>query len=203
MKDLDLGKWNVSLKLALEAYNAGSMGIAAAIYDSQGNLVAQGRNQLKDNLDSGNALKMTSLAHAEMNALNNLPLARQKERDLILYTTVEPCPMCLGAVVMSRIRKVMIGSADPWAGSMGLLEKDEYLQKKKIEAKFESGKVEELCFALHYLSLKRDAKSDHPIFERMQSRYPVYTKKLDELLESGELILDRPLTQARLLEVLT
>lgn len=131
-----VGIWNELVRLAVEGYNAGSLGIAAAIADQDGAIMAKGRNQLSDSLDSCNKIKMTSIAHAEMNALNNLPPERQHDRSLTLFTTVEPCPMCLGAVAMSSIRKIVIGSADPYAGSIRLLAKDDYLTKKGISAVF-------------------------------------------------------------------
>lgn len=194
--------WDECINLALEAYNAGSFGIAAIIVDKNGEVVAKGRNQLGDNLNSCNAIKMTPIAHAEINALNNLPPERQKDRELTLYTTVEPCPMCTGAVVMSRIRQVMVGSADPWAGAIRLLDKDWYLKQKGISVVFEQGKVEELCFALHYLSLKRGLRTEHPVFAVMQSRYPDYSEKLDGLINSSQLTISEHLCRAQLLELI-
>lgn len=147
--------WEACLELAIEGYNAGSLGIAAVVVDPRGTIVSSGRNQLMDNLESCNAIRMTSIAHAEINAVNNIPAENQQKKGMTLYTTVEPCPMCLGAIVMSRIRKIIIGSADPYAGSTELLQKGEYLKNKGVKVKFESGKIEELFFMLHYLSIRR------------------------------------------------
>ncbi len=201
VESLNLGVWDQCINLALEAYNAGSVGIAAIVVDKSGKLVAKGRNQLNDDLDSGNIIKMTSIAHAEMNALNNIPRERQQDRELVLYTTVEPCPMCLGAIVMSKIRKVIIGSADPYTGSVQLLEKDDYLRKKGITVEFAQGKGEEMCFALHYLSLKRDIGPLHPIFSSIHTRYPVYAKKLDNWIEASRFVYGEPVDRAQLLEM--
>lgn len=197
-----LGSWTECINLAVEAYNAGSFGIAAVILEDNGNVVARGRNQLRDNLESCNTIRMTPIAHAEINALNNLPLQRQKDKDLILYTTVEPCPMCIGAIVMSKIRRVMVGSADPHAGSVGLLEKDDYLKQKGVVAVFADGIVEELCFSLHYISIKRDLRPNHPAFARMHKRYPAYAEKLDKLIDSGRLIINKPLETSELVQAL-
>lgn len=185
MSGLMFGIWEQCIDLALEEYNAGSIGIAAVIIDANGNVVAAGRNQLKDSLVSCSAIRMTSIAHAEINALNNLPWDKRKVRGLTLYTTVEPCPMCIGAIAMSRIRRVVVGSADPYAGSVHLLEIDDYLRQKGIAVEFTQGKVEEICFAPHYLSLRHYHKPEHPVFRALQARYPTYARKLDDLLNSS------------------
>lgn len=200
MSSLGLGIWDQCIDLSLEAYNAGSMGIAAVIVDAKGDVVAVGRNQLRDGLVSCNSIKMTSIAHAEINAINNIPWEKQKDWELMLYTTVEPCPMCMGAIAMSRIRRVVVGSADPYAGSVRLLEKDDYLKQKGISVEFAQGKVEEICFVLHYLSLRRRLKPEHPIFRSLQERYPAYVKKMDDLLSSS-FLSGREIGRAQLMEV--
>ena len=200
MSSLGLGIWDQCIDLALEAYNAGSMGIAAVIVDAKGDVVAVGRNQLRDGLVSCNSIKMTSIAHAEINAINNIPWEKQKDWELMLYTTVEPCPMCMGAIAMSRIRRVVVGSADPYAGSVRLLEKDDYLKQKGISVEFAQGKVEEICFVLHYLALRRRLKPEHPIFRSLQERYPAYVKKMDDLLSSS-FLSGREIGRAQLMEV--
>jgi len=200
VSSLGLGIWDQCIDLALEAYNAGSMGIAAVIVDAKGDVVAVGRNQLRDGLVSCNSIKMTSIAHAEINAINNIPWEKQKDWELMLYTTVEPCPMCMGAIAMSRIRRVVVGSADPYAGSVRLLEKDDCLKQKGISVEFAQGKVEEICFVLHYLSLRRRLKPEHPIFRSLQERYPAYVKKMDDLLSSS-FLSGREIGRAQLMEV--
>ena len=59
-------------------YNVGSLGIAAVITDKANRIIAWGRNQLSDNLDSCSSIRMSSVAHAEINALHNLPQAYQE-----------------------------------------------------------------------------------------------------------------------------
>ena len=183
MSSLGLGIWDQCIDLALEAYNAGSMGIAAVIVDAKGDVVAVGRNQMRDVLVSCNSIKMTSIAHAEINAINNIPWEKQKDWELMLYTTVEPCPMCIGAIAMSRIRRVVVGSADPYAGSVRLLEKDDYLKQKGISVEFAQGKVEEICFVLHYLSLRRRLKPEHQ-FSLSARTVPSICEKMDDLSSS-------------------
>ena len=57
------------------------------------------------------------LAHAELEALAALPAAKDRARDARLYTTLHPCPMCLGAAVVARIAELHVGAHDPtWLG---------------------------------------------------------------------------------------
>ena len=65
--------------------------------------------------------KQLSLAHAEIEAINKACRKMKSWRleNCDLYVTLEPCPMCAGAILQSRIRKVIIGAYDPKRGSTG------------------------------------------------------------------------------------
>ena len=60
-------------------------------------------------------------AHAEMIVIREGAkiLGRWRLTDTALYVTVEPCPMCLGAVIMARIPRIVFGAGDPKAGACG------------------------------------------------------------------------------------
>jgi tRNA(Arg) A34 adenosine deaminase TadA len=196
--------WRACLELALEGYNAGSLGIAAVITDKANRIIAWGRNQLSDNLDSCSSIRMSSVAHAEINALHNLPQAYQGNRELTLYTTVEPCPMCLGAVAMSRVRSIKVGCADPHAGATNLLTQNDYLRRKRIAVSFEGGAVEKLCFVLHYVSIKGRLGHNphHPILVKIKKRYPHYVHTIDAYVESSSIFSPGRLTYDSLHSVL-
>jgi tRNA(Arg) A34 adenosine deaminase TadA len=56
--------------------------------------------------------------HAEMEALASIPLElRGRAPDMVLYTTLEPCLMCMGAILLYKIGKVIFGSSDPIGGA--------------------------------------------------------------------------------------
>jgi tRNA(adenine34) deaminase len=161
----------------------GSLGIACVIADSQGALVSEGRNQLFDDCPSTNFAKCNSVAHAELNALGNLPQSHRRDKSVILYATVEPCPMCAGAIVMSSVRKVRIASKDAWAGATHLWRTDSYMAGKKIEVENEGGFLEEMFFYLHQLSQEGRLSKNHPYYAQMSEQYPHYFKNLARLLE--------------------
>nr|MDH3175602.1 tRNA adenosine(34) deaminase TadA [Bacillus pumilus] len=64
-----------------------------------------------------------SIAHAELLAIDEACKTAGSRRleDAVLYVTLEPCPMCAGAIVLSRVKKVVFGAYDPKGGCAGTL----------------------------------------------------------------------------------
>lgn len=102
----------MALKLAEEAYAAGEIPVGAvAVYE--GKVIATGRNEKE--------LRQDATAHAELLVLQRAAEHLQKWRldGVILYCTLEPCPMCAGAMVNARIKRLVYGCRDEKAGSAG------------------------------------------------------------------------------------
>lgn len=101
-----------ALKLAEEAASEGEVPVGAVVVKDD-MIVGRGRNRREG--------AKNALAHAELAAINdacdNLHGWRLWQCDL--YVTLEPCPMCAGAIVNSRIKKVYFGASDPKAGCFG------------------------------------------------------------------------------------
>ena len=74
------------------------------------------------------------MSHAEVNAILSLDFNRVNPHECILYTIVEPCPLCVGAVAMSKIKKIMFAARDPYSGSSNLLEATPYMRHKNIKS---------------------------------------------------------------------
>ena len=173
--------WEECADLCLEGINAGSLGIAAVVADKDGTIMTRGRNQLFDSAESCNPIRNSQVAHAEMNALAALQGEQREDRSAILYTTVEPCPMCMGAVSMSRVRHVVVASRDLYAGATHLTEIDAYLAKKRFQIEFMEGPWEMLFASLHVYSLILDSRIDHnrhPFFRNFEQRYEGATQKM-------------------------
>lgn len=101
-----------ALLLAQQAGDAGDVPVGAVIIDAQGNLIAQAANRKERDQDP--------TAHAEILALR---AASQTLQDwhlnyCTLYVTLEPCPMCAGAIVQARIGLLVYGVDDPKTGSI-------------------------------------------------------------------------------------
>ncbi|BAZ44036.1 CMP/dCMP deaminase zinc-binding protein [Chondrocystis sp. NIES-4102] len=101
-----------ALKLANLAADAGEVPIGAIIVDNLGNLLAEATNRKERDLDA--------TAHAEILAIR-MATALQKNYYLpncTLYVTLEPCPMCAGAIIQSRLGLLVYGADDPKTGAI-------------------------------------------------------------------------------------
>jgi len=85
--------------------------IGAVVVSLKHGIIGQAHNQREQLLDP--------TAHAEMIAITQAAQALRSWRldDTILYVTLEPCPMCAGAIVQARMPLVVYGAADPKAGA--------------------------------------------------------------------------------------
>ena len=100
-----------AIELAKQAASEGEIPVGAVI-SRDGEIIAEGRN-LREN-------GKNALYHAEIIAIDNACKALDSWRldDCVLYVTLEPCPMCTGAIINSRISKVVYGAYDLKAGSV-------------------------------------------------------------------------------------
>jgi tRNA(adenine34) deaminase len=103
------------LHLADQAALRGEVPVGAVIVDASGAIVAEGMNLRETAFDA--------TAHAEIVALRRASELRKRWylEGLTLYVTLEPCIMCSGALVQSRIARVVYGCTDPKGGAMGSL----------------------------------------------------------------------------------
>lgn len=107
------------MALALEEARAAlahdDVPIGAVVASAEGEVVARRHNERE--------LIGDPTAHAEVLALRDAAAARGSWRldGHVLVVTIEPCPMCAGAALASRLHTVVIGAADPKAGAMGSL----------------------------------------------------------------------------------
>jgi tRNA(adenine34) deaminase len=101
-----------ALRQAQKAYAADEVPVGAVIVRA-GKIIARSHNQVE--------LLKDATAHAEMLALTQAEAAVGDWRltDCDLYVTKEPCAMCAGALVLTRIRRVIFGCTDPVAGAAG------------------------------------------------------------------------------------
>jgi tRNA(adenine34) deaminase len=125
--------WQACMEEAWSAYRAGSVPIGAVVTAANGKILSRGRNRISESIADGGYLYGQTLAHAELNALVTLPGEDVDRHSCILYSTFEPCPLCLGALYMSSVREIRYAARDPFAGSVNLLGKTPYLSRKPIK----------------------------------------------------------------------
>jgi tRNA(adenine34) deaminase len=101
-----------ALRQAVKAYEAGEVPVGAVIA-REGRVIARAFNQVE--------LLKDATAHAEMLALTQAEevMGDWRLTDCTLYVTKEPCPMCAGAIVHTRLARVVFGVSDPKAGAAG------------------------------------------------------------------------------------
>ena len=101
-----------ALEQAVEAAAAGEIPVGAVVVIG-GELIAAGQNRSIRDSDPS--------AHAEVVALRAAGSAISNYRltGATLYVTLEPCPMCIGAIVQARVARVVFGAYDPKAGAAG------------------------------------------------------------------------------------
>lgn len=91
-----------------------------------------------------------SVAHAELLAIDEAckKLGTWRLEDATLYVTLEPCPMCAGAIVLSRVKRVVFGAYDPKGGCAGTLLNLLEFEKFNHQAQVVGGMLEEECGSL-------------------------------------------------------
>lgn len=104
---------DIALELAYEAERAGEIPVGCVIVDESGKIIGKGRNRREE---SGDAT-----AHAEVEAIRQAceSVGDWRLCGCTLFVTLEPCPMCAGAIINSRIPKVVFGAKDENTGSCG------------------------------------------------------------------------------------
>ena len=108
----DLYFMDQALELARQAAAEGEVPVGCVIV-RRGQIVGRGRNRRETG--------RTALGHAEIEAIHDActSLGGWRLWDCTMYVTLEPCPMCAGAIINARIPRVVYGAADTKAGSCG------------------------------------------------------------------------------------
>jgi tRNA(adenine34) deaminase len=101
-----------ALRLAAKAFEKGEVPVGAVVVRA-GRIIARSGNQVEELKDA--------TAHAEMLALTQAEstVGDWRLTDCTLYVTKEPCPMCAGAIVHTRLLRVVFGAGDPKGGAAG------------------------------------------------------------------------------------
>ena len=103
----------LALQQAQEAFDAGEVPVGCVIADREGQIIGRGRNRREETHRAD--------AHAEIEAIGEAcaALGTWHLEDCTLYVTLEPCPMCTGAIINARIGTVVYGAKEPNFGSCG------------------------------------------------------------------------------------
>ena len=104
---------SAALTLAREAFDEDEIPVGCVITDAQGNIIGRGRNKREESHDATH--------HAEMEAIREAcrTVGDWRLTGCTIYVTLEPCPMCAGGIINSRIPTVVFGAKDENTGSCG------------------------------------------------------------------------------------
>lgn len=129
-----------ALKQAKKAAKMGEVPVGAVIV-KDGEIIAVGRNERE--------AKQNALSHAEIEAINNAckSLGSWRLDGCEMYVTLEPCPMCAGAIINSRIKTLIFGAYDSKMGSIdSVINLCDYPYNHKVEVY--GGIMEDACLSL-------------------------------------------------------
>lgn len=141
----DLTCMELALEQARLAAEGGDVPVGAVLIRPSENgytVLASGRNTRE--------VEQTALGHAEVNAIRDgcREASSWRLSDCTLYVTLEPCPMCAGAILAARIGRVVCGTRDPIAGAMGSVWSLHSYPMQSTATTVEYGCREEECRAL-------------------------------------------------------
>lgn len=109
----DIKYMHIALDEARLAFEENEVPVGAVIVDEKGNIISKTHNRRENDKNA--------TLHAELMAIDDAckKLGGWRLHKCTLYVTLEPCPMCAGAIVNSRIKKVVYAAKDPKAGCFG------------------------------------------------------------------------------------
>ena len=143
-----------ALKEAKKAFEKDEVPVGAVIV-YKAKIIARGHNQKE--------MKNDATLHAEIVALKKAykKLDAWRLEDCELYVTLEPCMMCTGAIVHSRIKKVYFGADDPKAGTIVSIANLLDMDKLNHKVEYEKGILKEECSKIlkDYFKGKRNKKN--------------------------------------------
>ena len=130
-----------ALALARESFDAGEVPVGCVVTDREGRIIGRGRNRRQENADA--------TAHAEMEAIREAcaALGDWRLEGCSLTVTLEPCPMCAGAILNARIPTVVYGAREAKSGSCGSVI-DLFFENYGFQPRVYGGVRQEECAAV-------------------------------------------------------
>ncbi len=181
--------WRTCLELAWESYCDDCVPIGAVITDAEGAILSKGRNRKYPKRLWKGKMPGVHIAHAEAEALHSLDYNGIDPHACGLYTSMEPCPMCMGAFYMSGLRTLHFASRDPYAGAVDMLGKTDYLNLKPIQVLGPFPELETLLIGMAIDHECNQSSSFPPVF------YQKYCDELPDAVQFGHKLFDRGFLQ--------
>ena len=183
--------WRASFHLAWAAFTAGTIPVGAVVVDEAGRIVAEGRNRIFDDAAPPRQLAATRLAHAELNALAQLSNSERWD-GCTLYTTLEPCPLCVTAASVASVGRIVYAGRDAYSGGSALIDAD-LVTPRALNVTIEgplASSLELLGAAMHLaFFVSHEAGHSDALVETYRDRrpelFPLAAKLIDLRLRAG------------------
>ena len=174
--------WKRAFSEAWISFISGSTPIGAVLCDGEGKII------LSDHNRSHEAQTINKkIAHAEANLLRALDTSVYEPRSLTLYSTMEPCPMCMGTIVMANIKKIRYAAADTYCGMTHLIKIEPYYSSKNISCVYEGKELEQFQLTIQaYYELRHieQGANDH-VFKKFAQHCPSAVKTAERLFKTS------------------
>jgi tRNA(adenine34) deaminase len=143
LSEMDRLCFQKAIALADQAGEQKNLPIGAVI-SYQRKIVGAGKNTIW-------SPELSLYRHAEIEALRSVPTDQWKDaRDMTLYSTLEPCLMCLGAILLYGIGRVVFGTADPYGGAGTVVSQlPPFFASRFSKTSWEGPAIPELCDPLY------------------------------------------------------
>jgi len=136
---LDIDRMQQALALADIAWQAGEVPVGALLINAAGQVIGRGVNRVISDSDP--------TAHAEIVALREAGrrLGNYRMPGATLYVTLEPCTMCVGAMLHARLARIVYGASDPKTGACGSVLNVAALRQLNHQTRIEGGVLAQEC----------------------------------------------------------
>ena len=129
--DIDVRFMRMAIEEAQKSLATGDVPVGAVIVDESGEILARAHNRREAAADAS--------AHAEISCISDASRSKGSWRlsGCTMYVTLEPCPMCAGAILNSRIGRVVAAAKNPKFGALGsVLDLNSYPLNSKCEVEY-------------------------------------------------------------------
>lgn len=192
MRFKDIGKeWQAVSELSWKSFCEGNLPIAAIIVDDDGNILSEGRNHYV----SSKRFPNCKVDHAETECIQQLDIEKYPDlKKYTLYTSMEPCPMCIGTIIMSNLKRVKVAARDSWAGASDICMKNAYANQKSVEVSFADDHLANVQIAIQGCVELKYNGTNSEVYKSFMETYPIgaaaayklYTEKLlERFVEEG------------------
>jgi tRNA(adenine34) deaminase len=186
--------WREAFQLAWEAFGAGTVPVGAVVVNESGTVVARGRNRIFETAAPRGQLAGTRLAHAEVNALAQL-LPTERHHGSTLYTTVEPCVLCVAATSLATVGRILFAARDVHSGGSSILELELSVPRQlSVEVKGPlGGPLDSLAEALHLAFFLGHARRGERFVRTYRERRSALFPLAETLIDLRALTLEEAL----------